>query len=158
MTNWRQHRLTLALLISLLLHLTLIGAPGWRVPTLDDLLRSNASPQLEAHLLATPAFIAPAPKPMVHRPAPHRKAPASAPASGVIGMSQGVDALPAPLDAQPVTQPDSKETVPVPVAAAPSDPAPSLAPAPLAPKLPRKGSIRFVISRESALKKCAQRF
>lgn len=57
MTGGRRHRLTLALLVSLLLHLAVFGAPGWRVPTLDDLLapeaeRNDNAPRLEAHLAA----------------------------------------------------------------------------------------------------------
>jgi len=137
MTYWRQHRLKLALLISLLLHLTLIGAPGWRVPTLDDLLRSNASPPLEAHLVSVPTIPAPAPRPAkpLTPPIPHRTV-----APGVIVMPHGE-----PVASPPVAQQDSVEAQPAPVEVAPSDTAASSAPP--APKLPRRGSIRFVVSR-----------
>ncbi|MBP9712540.1 MAG: DUF3108 domain-containing protein [Sterolibacterium sp.] len=58
----RQHRLTLALLISLLLHLVAMGAPGWRVPTLNDWLpQEEIRPShMDARLVAPAAELSPA--------------------------------------------------------------------------------------------------
>ncbi len=146
MTNVRRHRLTLALLISLLLHLTLIGIPGWRVPTLDDLLRSNASSPLEAHLVVAPPAIAPVSRPIAapsHPRHPPRQRAEKAPR--VIGMSQGVDALPTVADPSPAVQQPAAEAPSVPVQEAPPDTAvPAIPPA---PKLPSRGSIRFSVSK-----------
>jgi len=53
MNRIRQHRLTLALLFSLLLHLVAMGSPGWHVPTLDNVLSSTELPdaRLDAQLI-----------------------------------------------------------------------------------------------------------
>lgn len=53
MTSLRQQRLTLALLISLLLHLTVVVVPGWYLPTMDDELSPPAS-SLDAYLAPLP--------------------------------------------------------------------------------------------------------
>lgn len=81
MTSLHRRRLTLALFISLLIHLSVVVAPGWYLPTLDDPQSADSAPQLEAHLssLSTrqvAASVAPAPMPQrkprhkVQEPAP----------------------------------------------------------------------------------------
>lgn len=53
MNRIRQHRLTLALLFSLLLHLVAMGSPGWHVPTLEEMLPSTEvlDARLDAQLI-----------------------------------------------------------------------------------------------------------
>ncbi|HQW20472.1 MAG TPA: hypothetical protein PLI90_07345, partial [Rhodocyclaceae bacterium] len=90
MIGWQ--RFALAVFASLLLHLALIVGPGWRVPTLNDMLLPESTPQLEAHLVTQrrsavqppqPAT-QPAPRPPVKRRSP--KALAAPP--GVLAMPE----------------------------------------------------------------------
>ena len=156
MTSLRQQRLTLALLISLLLHLTVVVAPGWYLPTPDD-EPSPPAPSLEAYLAPLPLRQSTAPpaaaKPPARKPRPGARLPPPA----------------MPLPETPIIEPppsvpaDLPEVLPAAAASAASRPA---APPPqqsaqeaavdrsgAAPdsaresSLPRQGRIRFSISR-----------
>lgn len=124
-------RLLAALLLSLLVHVLAVSSPGWRLPFLDE---PEANGMLEARLAPKPAArLEPAPVAPPPRPAPKPKAeprprlPQPAPA----------EHMPAPAAAEapePATVPE-----PVPAAAA--------APAKAGIDWPRKGRIRFVVTR-----------
>ncbi|MFA7269298.1 MAG: DUF3108 domain-containing protein [Sterolibacterium sp.] len=138
MTSLRQQRLTLALLISLLLHLTVVVAPGWYLPTQDDELSSDSPPQLEAHLAPprkTVAAAPPAAKPP--RPKTPRRAAPPAAAMPVEPEATAANTPPAPVDAAPNAEPALPTEPPRP---------PDLA---VQPEIafPRRGSIRFAVSR-----------
>lgn len=123
MTGGRRHRLTLALLVSLLLHLVVFGAPGWRVPTLDDLLAPEAeriehAPRLEAYL-AAPSLRGK----RSDGAAPYQRAAKSLPAARVAAPSAppGVLAMPPVVEDGPVVDDpdvDADEDVDVRMAAA----------------------------------------
>lgn len=136
MNLFERRHLTWALLASLLLHVSLLGTPdwlGWRAPTLDDPLQPE-SPQLDAHLVAPP--IRKIAVPPVRRAAPERRqrAPASAPDNAA-----PVRVAEAPPVLAETPQAGPPELVAVPPVVPPAAP-PELA-------LPRRGSIRFVVSR-----------
>ncbi len=143
MTSLSRRHLAWALLASLLLHVSLLGAPdwlGWRVPTPDDPLHPEPS-QLDAHLVAPPVRKAASPPP-VRRAAPQRRD--SAPAPRVLASDS---AAPASMAAAPLPP-----TAPASAAEAPqAEPPAAVAAPPAAPlseiALPRRGSIRFVVSR-----------
>lgn len=148
MTSLDRRHLTWALLASLLLHLSLLGAPdwlGWQMPTLDRQTDSNAV-QLDAQLVAPP--IRQAAPPPVQRPTQQRRK--RVPVPQVLAQANpspvSVNAAP-PLSPEvdtPQAQPSGAETPTAePTSAVPASPA---APPP-EPLLPRRGSIRFVISR-----------
>ena len=54
MTTVLQPHLTLALLLSLLFHLTVLVGPGWVLPTDDEARETELSPPIEAHLSPPP--------------------------------------------------------------------------------------------------------
>ncbi len=119
MTGERRHRLALALLVSLLLHLVVFGAPGWRVPTLDDLLAPEAerienTPRLEAHLAAPslrgkrPDGAAPSQRAAKSPPAERGAAPSAPP--GVLAMPPVVEDGPV-VDGPVVDDPDTDADV-----------------------------------------------
>jgi len=143
MTARRRQHLTLAMLLSLLLHLTMLVAPGWILPTFDDPPVSDAAPQIEAHLSpptvrrapVRPAPAVPAP-PNRRRSFPPRPAPAeSAPAS----QGAGPVAPPPAVASTPMPEADRREAVPI----VPAPPVPAATELPL----PHHGRIRFVVTR-----------
>lgn len=128
------NRLTAALALSLLMHILIVGSPGWRLPFLDE---PAAGGVLEAHLAPQPAPVQPQPAPAMRTPAP---APAPQP-----------KARPRPPQSSPLPLPEA----PPATAAAPlPEPAPDIEAAPaaaVAPQTgtswPRQGRIRFVVMR-----------
>lgn len=126
------NRLTAALALSLLMHLLIVGSPGWRLPFLDEPATGGV---LEAHLAPPPAPVLPPPAPSLRAPAP---APAPRPTAGPRPPQ------PAPLPALP----------PATAAAPLPGPAPDIEATPAAPAVPqtgtswpRQGRIRFVVTR-----------
>ncbi len=97
MSFLRQHRLTLALLVSILLHLAAVGAPGWRMPVLSDLLPEDkgagAALRIDAHLAGPPAGRKPI--------APKLHTVATKPARAPIRTSQAPPAVPGVLSIPP---------------------------------------------------------
>ncbi|MCX7174182.1 MAG: DUF3108 domain-containing protein [Proteobacteria bacterium] len=141
MTPSRQQRLTAALLFSLLLHLTMLGAPGWMLPTLDDPLDTEPQSQIEAHLSNDTVRKVPVP---AARPPPvmRRQKSSLAPvATQPSSAEQGVEhpAASPPLPQAQAQAPDTAE--PKPAVVAPAVPATPESP------LPRHGHIRFAITR-----------
>lgn len=146
MTRPRRQRLTAALWFSLLLHLTMLVAPGWLLPTLDDVHDQAAPPQIEAHLSAPTNRTSPVP---TSRTVPvtgkRRQNP-----------SPQISAIQSPLEEQRAEQlaasapaaqsqqrtPDAAELPPAAVEPA----APMALAAPESP-LPRRGQIRFLVTR-----------
>jgi len=129
-------RLRLALLFSLLMHLALLNSPGWRLPTLDDLLNPEAQPSLEAHLSSPAAHrktVVPGPKP---RPASKQRQTVPAKVSA---QDSATLLYPQPAPAA-VLQP---EPIPAPVSPVGQEKAPE----PAEPVLPRQGRIRFAVIR-----------
>ena len=163
MTTSRRHRLTLALLVSVLLHLALLGAPGWQVPTLDDLLSSgNAldTPQqvrLDAHLTpsrSVAATVVQPPRAAVRQPArPPRSATTMPAAPGVIALPATEIASAAATEMPAPAEPERAVPTALPVVAAAevdshaATPAATASATPTEPALPRRGSIRFAVSR-----------
>ena len=139
----RQQHLTLALLLSLLLHLTLLVAPVWVLPTLDDSRDTEAASQIEAHLSsptvrrvavpAAPALPATAKRRLNFPPRPAPSEPLPAP------QAAEQSALEPPVAIAPQPPADSTEAATTPREAAISASAES--------PLPRHGRIRFVITR-----------
>ncbi|WP_186453893.1 DUF3108 domain-containing protein [Denitratisoma sp. DHT3] len=123
----------IALALSIALHLSVVGGPGWHVALLDDLL--HPPPPLEARLLAPPKLPAPPLKPSVP-PAPPRPA-GQDPGHGVASWSAAT-APPAPqavpteelLPAAPLA-----EVMAAVIGAVPQ----------IAPPLPRRGRLRFAL-------------
>lgn len=156
MTSLRQQRLTLALLISLLLHLTVVVAPGWYLPTPDDEPPPPAS-SLEAYLTpfplrqrAAPSTPAKPPRQKAQHRAPPLPPAMPVPETASIEPPPSVPAdlpevLPAateqavPRLAAPLQQQQAREEAVERTGAAPVSPRESL--------LPRQGLIRFSISR-----------
>lgn len=151
MTSLRQQRLTLALLISLLLHLTVVVAPGWYLPTLDDELSPPAS-SLEAYLTSLPPRHRAAPstaaKPQRHKT--RHRAPLLPPAiplpeTASIEMPPSV-----PAELPEVVQAAAELVAPPPQQQAREAAVEWSGSAPVSPRessLPRQGRIRFSISR-----------
>jgi hypothetical protein len=142
MTPWRQQHLRLALLLSLLLHLTLLAAPAWRLPTLDAARDSDAAAQIEAHLSSPTARKTPVPAaPAVPATAKRRPVSTTRPAPVEPAPEQQAAEPPAPPPVAIAPQPsaDAREAGP----AAPEPAVPAAAESPL----PRNGRIRFVITR-----------
>lgn len=158
-----RQRLALAVFVSLLLHLTLIAGRGWRVPTLNDMLLPESAPQLEAHLVTQRRIAVPQPQPVARpaaRPAVKRKnTNVMAVAPGVLAMPADVEPQLAMSDVLPSfapspTVPASPAKVPATsgepdAAVPPAEAASSIAssPVPIEMSLPRRGSIRFAVSR-----------
>lgn len=144
MTSSRQQRLTAALLFSLLLHLTMLGAPGWMLPASEERQDTELPQQIEAHLSSAAIRKAPAP---AARPAPvaskRRQKPSSVPASlepaPVAQNAEPAAAL------SPVTQAQAAESTEA--KSVPVEPAVPLALASPESPWPRHGRIRFVVTR-----------
>lgn len=138
-------RLTLALLFSLLLHLSLLVAPGWYLPVSDEDLSSESPTFLEAHLAAEPLHKISAPP---VRPLPRmrklRQSPAAIAAPPEISTAAAAIELPPAL-------PEIPPSVAAPVALDAPAATPADAPGvPQASALPRQGRIRFAITRGDA--------
>lgn len=121
-----------ALGLSLLIHLTVVGSPGWHLPSFDV---PEANNLIEAHLAPKPAappapVLAPAlPLPKAQpKPQPQPRRPQPAPQTE-----------PAPPPAEAAPPPEA------PSAAAAPPPAPAQAPVDI--PWPRQGRIRFLITR-----------
>lgn len=152
--NAARQRLTLALLISLLLHLVVIGGPGWAVPDLDELWQTDEPRQIEARL--APSFV------RTHTPMPRAAArPARPPVAESPPAPPGTLALPpagelpqaAPGQAVPHDAPTPADVpgpgsivqgAPLP-AAIPVVPAAGVSSAPAG--LPRRGRILFSVTK-----------
>lgn len=135
-----QRRWWLALTASLLVHLTLLSTPGWRLATLDDLLTPPVETPLEAHLTtppvprAAPAAAPPAVAPARPRAARNARPPLAPPVpepvpdipsgSGSLGLVAASEGLAA----------SSPASAPVPAAA-------------IENPLPRRARIRYAIMR-----------
>ena len=126
-------RLFAALVLSVVIHAMVVGAPGWHLPFAQD--EPELSATLEARLApaaskavaaATPAV---RPKPRKARPAPPLPTPGAAPEAAAPTPPPG------PTEAAPALAP---ETAPL-----PSTPAPAAMDIPL----PRQGRIRFQVLR-----------
>jgi len=149
----RQRNLTLALLLSLLLHLTIVIGPGWVLPTSDDLQDIEPSTQLDARLTT----------PSVRKTSSHAAPPPAGSKS-----RRNVTPIPSqplsPRDEQPVTPIDEQPVGPLAglpparqdpqreTASTDSNPAkltPAMPIEPAAPESPwpRHGRIRFVVTR-----------
>ncbi|MBI3523492.1 MAG: DUF3108 domain-containing protein [Betaproteobacteria bacterium] len=156
MAKFDRRHLIWALLASMLLHMSLLGVPewlGWRVPALDELLQPEP-PQLDAYLLAPIARkpVAPAVPPAPPATRAHRTIPRqhSAPLPQLVvpdsAAPQSVAAAPPPVPEASPALADAPQAGPV--EATPAQPAPPTTPTPpLELALPRRGSIRFVVSR-----------
>jgi len=138
----RQQHLTLALLLSLLLHLTLLVAPVWVLPTLDDSPDAQTASPLEAHLSpatvrraavpATPALPAPVKRRQNFPPRPI--------AAESLPLEQAAEPT-APLAPVAIAAPAATAREAQPAAQEPAIPVSAESP------LPRHGRIRFVITR-----------
>lgn len=142
-----RHRLTVALLISLLLHLTFFSVPGWHVPTLEDLLQTDGQQSLEARLAPVRSRAS-----TLQQVAARSVTPRTAP---VLSAPRGVVAMPS--EVTPVVAPLLENSGP----SSPIDPLMSEdgslsgtpatlehpAEAPIETALPRRGSIRFILTR-----------
>lgn len=120
-------RWLVALGLSLLIHLTVVGSPGWHLPSFDT---PEANNLIEAHIApkrAAPPVLAPSPPLPVTPPQPRR--PQTAP-----------QAEPAPPPAEAAPQPEAPAAATPPPAAAPAQ-------APVEIPWPRQGRIRFLITR-----------
>lgn len=174
MTGWR--RFALAVFASLLLHLLLIVGPGWRVPTLNDMLLPESAPQLEAHLVTQhrSAVPQPATQPAPLTPVKRRSTKALAAPPGVLAMPEVAEPqlamsgmasfAPTPMPAAPADQAkatnaaDTANATNVVAASEPEAAAPpgvvalSARPAhsdtvAVEISLPRNGSIRFSVEK-----------
>ncbi|MBI4988195.1 MAG: DUF3108 domain-containing protein [Rhodocyclales bacterium] len=121
-------RLLAALFLSLLVHLTVIGSPGWRLPFLDE---PEPSGMLEARLAPRPSP-APALKPSTTRPAAPKPRPPQP-----VPEERAVPEVAAP----------AASSEPAPAAALPSAPPAAPAPAPVELPWPHQGRIRFTVTR-----------
>lgn len=142
MISSRQQRLTAALVFSLLLHLTMLVAPGWLLPTLDDRLDAEPPQQIEARLSGGAVREAPVP---AARPSPvtgkRKAAPTAAAATNSPPVEQETER---PAAAIPLPQPPAQ--VPEATELKAASPEPGVAAPPESP-WPRHGHIRFVITR-----------
>jgi hypothetical protein len=137
-----ERRWLLALALSLLLHLTVIGSPGWPLPLPGEVAAGGV---LEGHLTARP----PAQAPAAHPPAPPQAAPRAparrpraAPAAAAVPGAELPAAAPVPAAAA------EAETTSAVEPAGAVEPAPAGATARIA--WPREGRIRFVVTRGEA--------
>jgi hypothetical protein len=151
-----RQRLALAVFVSLLLHLTLIAGRGWRVPTLNDMLLPESAPQLEAHLVTQRRIAPPQPRSAAQPPA---RPSAQRKHSNAIAVPPGMLAMPADVEPRlamsdvPSFAPRASSSSAKGVSS--NEPASALSPAEAAPpaavpvemSLPRRGSIRFAVSR-----------
>lgn len=155
-----RQRLALAAFASLLLHLTLVVGPGWRMPTLNDMLLPESAPQLEAHLVTQRRIAAPQPRsvaqPAARPPVKRKNTHAMAAPPGVLAMPADVEPqlamsglssfAPSPKAS---TRPEQASATPGEAASTmpPAEAARSVASLPVEMSLPRRGSIRFAVSR-----------
>ena len=133
----------IALLLSAIFHLVLLAAPGWHI---GDLFADNALP-IEAHLITPAPKPVPSPRPMpgkVRHEAPAKPAPVESIQDAAPDTLAAADTMSPPTTPQAEPpKPAVAEPVPDPVAA---EPAPEVLPE-VAPPLPRKGRIRYLIAR-----------
>jgi hypothetical protein len=134
-------RLLAALSLSLLIHLTLVGAPGWRLPQEHD--EPDMSATLQAHIAPTRPDVAPVATAVPRRPKRQPSAPPKDPPAAA--RDAAAMALPS---APPVVAEAEPEPAPEPVPVAP----PQAPPAAVAAQaveilLPRQGRIRFLVTR-----------
>lgn len=95
--------LLVALAISLALHLVVISGPGWQLSSLEDLLRADEGPPLEAHLVAHPGPVAAmSARPKLGRQKPNRPKPVAPMAEDKVS----------PGDTPPVAAPALPESAP----------------------------------------------
>jgi hypothetical protein len=121
-------RLLLGLGVSLLLHLSLLLQPLWRLPMQGE---AASAPRLDARLLAVPRPEAPKPKPKPPKP----QQPPQPPAAEAAKPSEAPPILTqAPEPAKPAEPAAAPPAVPQ--AAPPEPPEPPSEPAPAAPGLP----------------------
>lgn len=134
------NRLTAALALSLLIHILIVGSPGWRLPFSRQ---PEAGGVLEAHLAAGPAPLRPPPETASAQPAP--PVPSVQPQPRRAPVSPASEPAPPPVEAEPQAE------VPAPPAVAPplpATPAPLPAtPAPVDIPWPRQGRIVFAVTR-----------
>jgi Protein of unknown function (DUF3108) len=125
-----------ALAVSLLVHAFILSSPGWRLPTLDELLPSEE--HIDARLLPPPQPAAPALPPS---PPAAAAEPAPPPRPKASRSPRAVPPVPT-FPATPVPQPEAA------AAAAPAAAPPAMAPAPPAASsaLPKRARIRFGIA------------
>jgi hypothetical protein len=136
----------LALGVSLLLHLALIGGPGWVLPRWED---APESPPIEARLVSLPkAVVAPPPPPRPVRPAARKPpAPQAPPAPVASPVSEPVVESAADAAApEAPAEPESARPASMPVeSASPPAPVPVEATAPPLNRLPRRLELRFQV-------------
>ena len=155
--NAVRQRLSLALLFSILLHLVVIGGPGWAVPDLDDLWQVDEPRQIEARL-APPAVRTQTPTPRAAARSVRPHAAESPPAPpGTLALPPAGDSpqaalgqegpevphdAPAPAD---VPGPGGIAPGGLPPTAIPVIPVAGVASAPTG--LPRRGRILFSVTK-----------
>lgn len=145
MTRSRQH-LTLALLVSLLLHLTMLVAPGWVLPVLEDAPDAESPSPIEAHL-TTPAIRR---SPVsAARPAPVKGQRRQISKPGIVAVEappEGPRSEPAAIS-PPAAETQQRLADAAELKSVAVEPvAPISAAAPESP-LPRRGRIRFIVTR-----------
>ncbi|MDP1633392.1 MAG: DUF3108 domain-containing protein [Gallionellaceae bacterium] len=128
-------RLLAALGFSLLLHATVVGSPGWRLPFLNEPAPGGV---LEAHLAPKPVpalqpaaeirpELRPEPRPVAKKPRPPQPAPVESPSREVVAPEATAEPAAAPMP--------------------PAAPATITTPAPVELSWPRQGRIRFAVMR-----------
>lgn len=135
----------LALAASLMLHAVVVSGPGWRVPTLDDLM--SKEDYIEARLLPPPLPAAPslppAPPSAAAEPVPPPRPKASRPSRTVAPGRPAASTLGVPIlpvtPASPVEAPAAEVAATPPPAASPPPPAASST-------LPKRARVRYGIA------------
>ncbi len=144
MSQRRQLPITLAILLSVLLHLLLLGSPGWRLPLLDELRQEPQPARLDARLSQPLPQLRPAaPSPTTPTPAPQPAQPAP-PVTPTAATATAPGAPTEPTTATPA--PPAVET-PIPAAPTPTSTVPAAPAASTESPLPRRGVIRFAVIR-----------
>ncbi len=132
MMQGARRSLWLALVVSVLIHLGALTAPGWGLPGLDD--------EPEAVLLETRLAPAMAPVPVAPRPSPRKKSP-------VTPSPVAVPSDPAPSAAPELApQPDAVPPAPT-FEPAPAPPSAPVLVSEMASRWPRAGRIVFQVTR-----------
>ena len=134
-----ERRWLAALAFSLLVHVLVVGSPGWRLPFFDT--RENVL--LEAHIAPKPA---PSPPPPVLAPQPPTPPlPKAQPQPRRTPAPPAVEPAPAAAELAPLAE------APAPPVAAPPAPA---APTPVDIPWPRQGRIVFAVTRGEGSRAC----
>lgn len=136
MTHVRHPGLTLAVILSAMLHVAALALPGLHFPGLDEWL-SAPEERLEARLAAAPLPpVRAASRPHRQRPAPSLPAPrVPAPLPSPVSSGEDVPSAPGPVESAPAVE------------APPVDAVPASAEREAVPPLPPRGRIRFAITR-----------